>query len=95
LTNIPNFLLMKFGDSVPSTTQGRSSLQQWLGRPMRLKITDGRILVGLFACTDRDVNILMTNCKSYCEKEGEDSQYMGTVLVASKHIVSICVDQPQ
>ncbi|KAH8289515.1 hypothetical protein KR054_006669, partial [Drosophila jambulina] len=94
LTNVPDFLLMNLVGSVPSTTAGRRTLQEWLGRPMRLKITDGRILVGFFACTDRDVNILLTKCRSYRDKEGQDSQFMGTVLVASKHIVSICIDQP-
>ncbi|KAH8357948.1 hypothetical protein KR200_004356, partial [Drosophila serrata] len=94
LTNIPDFLLMDLVGSMPETpSQGRKKLQEWLGLPMRLQITDGRILVGIFSCTDRDVNILLTDCKLYFEDE--DAQFMGTVLVASKHIVSICVDQPK
>ncbi|KAH8236042.1 hypothetical protein KR038_008537 [Drosophila bunnanda] len=97
LSNIPEIVLMDLVGSMPNpTTQGRKKLQEWLGLPMRLSITDGRILVGIFCCTDREANILLTSCELLSKKEdSQDSQFMGTVLVTSKHIVSICVDQPQ
>lgn len=92
LTNFPNYQMNYDGlMPTPNTTIGRMRLQTWLGRILRIKITDGRILVGSFACTDRDVNILLIKCKSYWV-EGQDAQLLGTVMVPSKHIVSICID---
>ncbi|XP_030381193.1 N-alpha-acetyltransferase 38-A, NatC auxiliary subunit [Scaptodrosophila lebanonensis] len=74
-------------------TPGRRMLQKLLGRVLRIVITDGRVLVGYFNCTDRDCNIVLSMCAEYLV-EGQDPRILGNVMVPGKHIVSLSVDMP-
>ncbi|KAH8415087.1 hypothetical protein KR215_002635 [Drosophila sulfurigaster] len=74
-------------------TPGRRKLQKWLGRVLRIVITDGRVLVGFFNCTDRDANIVLSMCAEYLV-EGQEPRLLGNVMVAKKHIVSLNIDEP-
>lgn len=56
-------------------------------------ITDGRVLVGFFNCTDKDSNLVLSVCAEYLE-EGEDARILGNVMIPGKHIVSVSVDMP-
>ncbi|KAH8412301.1 hypothetical protein KR009_001111 [Drosophila setifemur] len=76
-----------------SLTPGRKKLQKWLGRVLRIVITDGRVLVGFFNCTDRDANIVLSMCAEYLV-EGQEPRLLGNVMVPGKHIVSLNVDEP-
>lgn len=64
----------------------------WLGRYFRVVITDGRILVGMFNCTDKDANIVLAMCAEYLKEDGEP-RILGNVMIPGKHIVSIEVDK--
>ncbi|XP_022233791.1 N-alpha-acetyltransferase 38, NatC auxiliary subunit-like [Drosophila obscura] len=75
----------------PSQSPGRRQLQKWLGRPMKLVLTDGRILIGVFSCTDPQMNIVLTQVKVH-SVEGGKSRALPIVTVARKHIVSICIE---
>ncbi|XP_001988223.2 N-alpha-acetyltransferase 38-B, NatC auxiliary subunit [Drosophila grimshawi] len=75
-------------------TPGRRKLQKWLGRVLRIVITDGRVLVGFFNCTDRDANIVLSMCAEYLV-EGQEPRLLGNVMVAKKHIVSLNIDEPR
>lgn len=75
-------------------TPGRCNLQNWLGHPFRVVITDGRVLVGYFNCTDKDANVVLSMCAEYLE-EGKDARILGNVMIPGKHIVSIAVDMPK
>lgn len=75
-------------------TPGRRKLQRWLGRVLRIVITDGRVLVGFFNCTDRDANIVLSMCAEYLV-EGQEPRLLGNVMVAKKHIVSLNIDEPR
>lgn len=37
----------------------RELLKSWLGKTLKIVITDGRIIVGTFVCTDREGNIIL------------------------------------
>lgn len=74
-------------------TPGRRNLRKWLGRPFRVAITDGRVLVGFFNCTDKDANIVLSMCAEFLE-EGKDARILGNVMIPGKHIVSVSVDMP-
>lgn len=37
---------------------------------MRIEMTDGRILIGIFLCTDRDGNVILGSCSEYLNPEG-------------------------
>jgi small nuclear ribonucleoprotein (snRNP)-like protein len=57
---------------------GRVLLSKWLNSNMRVKITDGRILIGLFLCTDRDQNIILGQCQEYINSTtGNINVYLG------------------
>uniref|UniRef100_A0A1A9W6C6 Sm domain-containing protein n=1 Tax=Glossina brevipalpis TaxID=37001 RepID=A0A1A9W6C6_9MUSC len=77
-----------------SLTLGRRHLRKWLGRPFRVVISDGRVLIGYFNCTDKDANIVLSRCAEYLE-EGKDARILGNVMIPGKHIVSVSVDLPK
>lgn len=61
-------------------TPGRAKLQLWLYRSMRIVMTDGRILIGIFLCTDSDANVILGVCSEFT-KNGEDERMLGLVMV--------------
>lgn len=61
-------------------TPGRAKLQLWLYRSMRIVMTDGRILIGIFLCTDSDANVILGVC-SELTQNGEDERMLGLVMV--------------
>ena len=61
-------------------TPGRAKLQLWLYRTLRIVMTDGRILIGVFLCTDSDANVILGVCSEYT-KHGTDERMLGLVMV--------------
>lgn len=57
-------------------------------------MTDGRVLYGTFACTDRDGNIILASCSEYLSEHSDPSEerVLGLIMVPGRHIVSIQVD---
>jgi small nuclear ribonucleoprotein (snRNP)-like protein len=51
---------------------------------------DGRILIGVFLCTDFWGNIILGLCSEFSENDYE--RVLGLVMIPKKHIVSIEVD---
>lgn len=43
----------------------RSKLRSWLGKILKVIITDERVIVGCFACTDREGNTILENAWEY------------------------------
>lgn len=70
-------------------TPGRQKLWSWLNKNFRIRMTDGRILIGLFLCTDSDANIILGMCSEFRD---EEERNLGLVIVPKKHITSIEVD---
>lgn len=64
-------------------TPGRAKLQLWLYRSMRIVMTDGRILIGIFLCTDSDANVILGVCSEFT-KTGGDERMLGLVMVPGK-----------
>lgn len=54
-------------------------------------MSDGRILIGPFLCTDKDANVILGVCSEYM-KEGGESRLLGLVMVPGRHIVTIEAD---
>uniref|UniRef100_A0A6M2DCG5 Putative u1 snrnp component n=1 Tax=Xenopsylla cheopis TaxID=163159 RepID=A0A6M2DCG5_XENCH len=75
-------------------SKGRAQLRQWLNKSFRIKMTDGRVLYGTFACTDRDGNIILASCSEYLSEHSDPSEerVLGLIMVPGRHIVSIQVD---
>lgn len=66
-------------------------LRSWLYRAFRIVMTDGRILIGVFLCTDSDANVILGMCTEFTE-DNEESRMLGLVMVPGRHIVSIEAD---
>lgn len=47
----------------------RLKLESWLNKNMRIEMTDGRVLIGIFLCTDRDRNVILGSCAEYLQAE--------------------------
>lgn len=71
-------------------------IAQWLGRSMRIFLSDGRALVGQFLCTDQARNVILGSAHEYLSSEEEqkqsDPRILGLAMVPGKHIVSMQVD---
>lgn len=79
---------------------GAVKLRSWLNKPLRIKMSDGRVLIGIFLCTDRDANVILGSCSEYLPeneerigKANEEPRMLGLVMVPGKHIVSVAVDK--
>ncbi|XP_071037385.1 N-alpha-acetyltransferase 38, NatC auxiliary subunit [Parasteatoda tepidariorum] len=75
----------------------RQRLRSWLNKNMRIEMTDGRILYGIFLCTDRDRNVILGSCAECLPAESDDStveepRVLGLAMVPGHHIVSIEVE---
>ncbi|CAF5222513.1 unnamed protein product, partial [Rotaria magnacalcarata] len=55
--------------------QARKKLYDWLNKPMRVSIADGRVLVGVLLCTDRDQNLILGNCNEYIGSPSEQEEF--------------------
>ena len=48
-----------------SANSAREKLSSYLGSQMKVVISDGRILIGEFMCTDKERNLILGNCDEY------------------------------
>ncbi len=85
---------------------GRKLLKSFLNKNMKIQLTDGRVLIGIFMCTDKDSNVILGSCAEYLSLEasnkigstvgdsGSDGEprILGLAMVPGRHIVSINVD---
>uniref|UniRef100_A0A1B6CL54 Sm domain-containing protein n=1 Tax=Clastoptera arizonana TaxID=38151 RepID=A0A1B6CL54_9HEMI len=75
---------------------GRQKLQSWINKYMKIEMTDGRILIGMFLCTDRDGNIILGSCSEFLNPEvcgfSDEPRLLGLVMVPGRHIQSISYD---
>ena len=53
-----------------SSFQARQKLEGLLNKNMRIRMTDGRTLVGLFLCTDRDCNVILGSAQEFLKSTG-------------------------
>lgn len=77
-------------------TPGKQKLYGWLNKNFKIEMTDGRVLIGVFLCTDRDGNVILGSCSEFLKPEDngviEEPRVLGLVMVPGRHIVSIHLD---
>lgn len=75
---------------------GAVKLRNWLNKLFRVAMSDGRILIGVFLCTDRDANVILGSCSEYLSADeigtNCEPRVLGLVMIPGKHIVSIHLD---
>ncbi|BES93794.1 Hypothetical protein NTJ_06603 [Nesidiocoris tenuis] len=78
---------------------GKMKLQSWLNKSLKVDMSDGRVLIGSFLCTDRDANLILGSCTEYINPKvcgfNEEPRILGLVMVPGRHIVSIHLDNSQ
>jgi len=82
------------------SSDGRSGvelLKSWLNKNIKIKMSDGRILVGIFLCTDKAANIIIGSCNEYMADPDEDNsneepRVLGLAMVPGHHVVSVYID---
>lgn len=79
-----------------SAENQKARLRSWLNKNMRIELSDGRILMGIFLCTDQDANVILGSCTESMSEADDASNVeprgLGLAMVPGKHIVSIKVD---
>ncbi|XP_063230160.1 N-alpha-acetyltransferase 38-A, NatC auxiliary subunit isoform X2 [Bacillus rossius redtenbacheri] len=74
----------------------KQKLRSWLNKNLKIEMTDGRVLIGVFLCTDRDGNVILGSCCEYLKLDGagaaEEPRVLGLVMVPGRHIVSVFLD---
>ncbi|XP_054850934.1 N-alpha-acetyltransferase 38, NatC auxiliary subunit [Eublepharis macularius] len=79
-----------------SYQRSRRKLENLLNKSMRIRMTDGRTLVGCFLCTDRDCNVILGSAQEYLKPTDSFStgepRVLGLAMVPGHHIVSIEVE---
>ncbi|XP_023509510.1 N-alpha-acetyltransferase 38, NatC auxiliary subunit isoform X2 [Equus przewalskii] len=78
-------------------TRARQQLEALLNKTMRIRMTDGRTLVGCFLCTDRDCNVILGSAQEFLKPSDSFSagepRVLGLAMVPGHHIVSIEVQR--
>lgn len=65
------------------------------GSTLRVKISDGRVIEGEFACLDRDLNIILNKAIEFFSMDAmengneETSKTLGQAMVPGAHIIDI------
>lgn len=81
---------------------GAVKIREWLNRTVKVEMSDHRVLIGVFLCTDREANIILGSCAEYLPSEdanlddvhlNEEARMLGLVMIPGRHIVSIHIDQ--
>ncbi|KIM32582.1 hypothetical protein M408DRAFT_32162, partial [Serendipita vermifera MAFF 305830] len=67
-------------------------LRAILGKELRITIKDGRIFIGTFACTDRDLNIVLTSVYEFPvgyqnDHLVEGGRFVGMLMFPWRHVV--------
>ncbi|GAB6019079.1 N-alpha-acetyltransferase 38, NatC auxiliary subunit [Chamberlinius hualienensis] len=75
----------------------RLRLESWLNKNMRIEMSDGRLLIGIFLCTDQARNVILGSCHEYLKPTDDcaedEPRFLGLAMVPGHHIVSIMVDE--
>ncbi|XP_068443977.1 N-alpha-acetyltransferase 38, NatC auxiliary subunit [Clinocottus analis] len=81
---------------VSPSSQARQNLEGLLNKNMKIRMTDGRTLVGLFLCTDRDCNVILGSAQEFLKSTDTFSQgeprVLGLAMIPGHHVVSIEVE---
>ncbi|XP_052082767.1 N-alpha-acetyltransferase 38, NatC auxiliary subunit-like isoform X1 [Mytilus californianus] len=76
---------------------GKIKLEKWLNKSMKIKMTDGRTLIGVFLCTDKDRNVILGSCEEYLRSpdvdDREDPRILGLAMIPGHQIVTVHIDE--
>ncbi|VDN59931.1 unnamed protein product [Dracunculus medinensis] len=74
--------------STANCAESKSNVSKWLGKKLRIEMSDGRIVEGEFMCTDSVPNIILSGTKERWKGESE-IRTIGLTMISGRHICSI------
>jgi len=80
------------------TRPGVRLLKSWINKSIKVEMSDGRVIVGIFLCTDRSGNVIIGSCNEYTsdpDQAGaeEEGRILGLAMVPGHHVTRMWVDQ--
>ena len=72
------------------STDGKQKLRRLLNRNMKITMTDGRTLIGMFLCTDRSCNVILGSCQEYLNYELVEAQQKRQQQLQQKSVSGCC-----
>lgn len=70
-------------------------LKAYLGNTIRIRISDGRVIEGIFDCMDKDLNFILSSAVEYHNAQSDDfskphesSRNLGMAMIPGPHVVS-------
>ncbi|KAB0397535.1 hypothetical protein E2I00_016045 [Balaenoptera physalus] len=74
----------------------RQLLEALLNKTMRIRMTDGRTLVGCFLCTNRDCNVILGSAQEFLKPSDSFSagepRVLGLAMVPGHHIHIVFIE---
>ena len=75
-------------------TENVEQLRALLRKTLRVSVTDGRVFLGTFAGTDKQLNILLINTDEYrlgpdADSDGPGGRYVGQVMIPWRLVVRV------
>jgi len=72
----------------------RQKLASWLNKNMKITMSDGRVLVGIFMCTDKECNVILASCSEYVKEDSDtEPRTLGLAMIPGQHIRQVCIDR--
>mmetsp|Transcript_8800 Transcript_8800/g.13139 ORF Transcript_8800/g.13139 Transcript_8800/m.13139 type:complete len:115 (+) Transcript_8800:25-369(+) len=75
--------------AVADRAKNEAAIRDYIDLPVRVQISDGRVMVGKFVCCDNDLNIVMTGSQEVPVGEKGKSCLLGLILIPGKHVVKV------
>eukprot|EP00466_Bigelowiella_natans_P002674 jgi/Bigna1/70148/fgenesh1_pg.11_\ len=77
--------------AMPSRAQQEREdrLRAYIGNPIKVTVSDGRVMIGRFQCCDDHVNVIMTETHQVFADGKEKPRHLGQILIPGQHISKI------
>jgi N-alpha-acetyltransferase 38, NatC auxiliary subunit len=86
----PNSAAFTSSLTMSSVMSALHVLKSLLRKTLRVTIDDGRIFLGTFAGTDKDLNVILVSTSEFRSGEGEnpDGRFVGQVMIPWRFVVT-------
>ena len=79
--------------SEPKDGPATARVRTYLGKRLRIVLSDKRVIIGQFDCIDKEKNIILLHSTEAKNLESTDSRPVGQVMVPGNHIVSVEIEK--
>jgi len=101
INGVTEEIIEKHGQEPEDVKEQRAGvllLQSWINKCIKIEMTDGRFIMGVFLCTDKSSNVIIGNCTEYTRDPDshpdlEEPRMLGLAMVPGHHIVKLYIDQ--